>query len=104
MPARTIAESAAHVAGDLQSLHTRQRTCKEAQIAATMRERSRRSFYAAANAPILFSRGVSDLDCGRGDDRRCGQISWSLTPRSTHWRGNDRGEGERSATHANRVL
>ena len=29
-----------------------------------------------------FKRGVSDLGCGRGHDRRCGQISWSLTPRS----------------------
>ena len=27
-------------------------------------------------------RGVSDLGCGRGHDRRRGQISWSLTPRS----------------------
>ena len=28
------------------------------------------------------TRGVSDLGCGRGHDRRRGQISWSLTPRS----------------------
>src|SRR4051812_3274010 len=26
-------------------------------------------------------RGVSDLGCGRGHDRRSGQIWWSLTPR-----------------------
>ena len=42
-------------------------------------------------------RGVSDLGCGRGHDRRRGQISWSLTPRSPRWRGDDRGDGERSA-------
>jgi len=29
-----------------------------------------------------LQRGVSDLGCGRGDDRQSGQISWSLTPRS----------------------
>ena len=51
-----------------------------------------------------FQRGVSDLDCGRGPDRRPGQISWSLTPRSPRWRGDNRGDGERSATHADRVL
>ena len=51
-----------------------------------------------------FQRGVSDLGCGRGRDRRRGQIPWSLTPRSPRWRGNDRGDGERSATHADRVL
>jgi hypothetical protein len=41
-----------------------------------------RSLYAAAQAMTPFKRGVSDLGCGRGHDRRCGQISWSLTPRS----------------------
>jgi hypothetical protein len=35
----------------------------------------------------LFRRGVSDLGCGRGHDRRRGQISWSLTPRSPRCRG-----------------
>jgi len=34
-------------------------------------------------------RGVSDLGCGRGHDRRRGQISWSLTPRSNRSRGDD---------------
>jgi hypothetical protein len=29
-------------------------------------------------------RGVSDLFCGRGRDRKRGQISWSLTPRYRH--------------------
>ena len=29
-------------------------------------------------------RGVSDLGCGRGHDRRSGQIWWSLTPRYRH--------------------
>jgi hypothetical protein len=51
-----------------------------------------------------FYRGVSDLGCGRGHDRRRGQISWSLTPRSPRWRCDDRGDGERSATYADRVL
>jgi len=62
------------------------------------------SLRAPANAMTPFYRGVSDLGCGRGHDRRRGQISWSLTPRSPHWRGDDRGRGERSATHADRVL
>jgi hypothetical protein len=51
-----------------------------------------------------FKRGVSDLGCGRGHDRRRGQISWSLTPRSTCRRGDDPGEVERSATRADRAL
>jgi hypothetical protein len=55
------------------------------------------------NQPTLFSRGVSDLDCGRRHDRRRGQIPWSLTPRSTRWRADERGDGERSATHADRA-
>jgi hypothetical protein len=63
-----------------------------------------RSLYAAAKTMTPFKRGVSDLGCGRGHDRRRGQISWSLTPRSPRWRGNDRGDGERSATHADRVV
>jgi hypothetical protein len=37
--------------------------------------------WAATEAMTLFKRGVSDLGCGRGHDRRRGQISWSLTPR-----------------------
>ncbi len=40
----------------------------------------------------------------RVNDRRRGQISWSLTPRSTRWRGDDRREVEGSATDADRVL
>jgi hypothetical protein len=47
---------------------------------------------------------VGDARPGRGHDRRRGQISWSLTPRSPRWRGNDRGDGERSAAHADRGL
>ena len=39
-----------------------------------------RSLYAAA-AMTSCKRGVSDLDCGRGHNRRRGHISWSLTPR-----------------------
>ena len=39
-----------------------------------------RALYAEPTAMTLFKRGVSDLGCGRGHDRRCGQISWSLTP------------------------
>ena len=36
---------------------------------------------AVADATTVFSRGVSDLVCGRGRDRDRGQNSWSLTPR-----------------------
>lgn len=50
-----------------------------------------------------YKRGVSDLGFGRGHDRSRGQIWWSLTPRSPRWRGDDRGDGERSATHADRM-
>lgn len=42
------------------------------------------SLRAPANAMTPFYRGVSDLGCGRGHDRRRGQISWSLTPRYRH--------------------
>ena len=35
-----------------------------------------------AEGTTPFKLGVSDLGCGRGHDRRRGQISWSLTPRS----------------------
>jgi hypothetical protein len=62
------------------------------------------SLCAAAEAMTPCTRGVSDLGCGRGHDRRRGQISWSLTPRSPRWRGDDRDDGEPSATHADRVL
>jgi hypothetical protein len=58
----------------------------------------------AAEAMTPCKRGVSDLGCGREHDRRRGQISWSLTPRSIRRRGDDRGEVERSATHADRVF
>jgi hypothetical protein len=44
-----------------------------------------RSLRAAADAMAPFNRGVSDLGCGRGHDRRRGQISWSLTPRYCDW-------------------
>ena len=47
-------------------------------------------------------RGVSDHICGRGRDRRLGQISWSLTPRSTLVPGRDHGEVHRSAENADR--
>jgi len=40
------------------------------------------SLCAAAEAMTPCTRGVSDLGCGRGHDRRRGQISWSLAPRS----------------------
>jgi hypothetical protein len=50
----------------------------------------------AAMTMTPFKRGVSDLGCGRGHDRRRGQISWSLTPPSTRWCGDDHGEVERS--------
>ena len=43
--------------------------------------RLRRSLRGAAEAMTPCKRGVSDLGCGRGHDRRHGQISWSLTPR-----------------------
>ena len=62
------------------------------------------SLCPAAEAMAPCTRGVSDLGCGRGHDRRPGQISWSLTPRSPRWRGDDRGDGEPSATCADRVL
>ena len=62
------------------------------------------SLYAETKAMTTLKRGVSDLGCGRGHDRRRGQISWSLTPRSPRCRGDDRGDGERSATHADHVL
>ena len=41
---------------------------------------------AAAEAMTPCTRGVSDLGCGRGHDRRRGQIPWSLTPRDHLWR------------------
>jgi hypothetical protein len=63
-----------------------------------------RTLYAEPKAMTLSKRGVSDLGCGRGHERRRGQISWSLTPRSAWWRGDHRGEVERSARHADRVL
>jgi len=39
------------------------------------------SLCAVAEAMTPCTRGVSDLGCGRGHDRRRRQISWSLTPR-----------------------
>ncbi len=62
------------------------------------------NFRAATETMAPCKRGVSDLGCGRGHDRKRGQISWSLTPRSPRWRSNDRGDGERSAGHPDRVL
>ena len=41
----------------------------------------RRRSVGAVEARTPCKRGVSDLGPGRGHDRRCGQISWSLTPR-----------------------
>ena len=41
-----------------------------------------RRFRAAAEVMTPCKRGVSDLRCGRGHDRKRSQISWSLTPRS----------------------
>jgi hypothetical protein len=72
---------------DLYPIHTRQHTSSHATTHEQM---------------TPCKRGVSDLGCGRGHDRRRGQISWSLTPRSPRWRGDDRVDGERSAKHADR--
>ena len=63
-----------------------------------------RSIYAAAKATTPCKRGVSDPGCGREHDRRRGQISWSLTPRSARWRDDDLGGVERSATDADRMV
>ena len=43
-----------------------------------------RSLYAAAKAMTPFKRGVSDLGCGRGHDRRSGQIVVAHGTVNTH--------------------